>query len=82
MPRLTSLLAIVLFFVWNAQADTVELKSGERLEGKFREAGASGVVIEATGQPIKLALESVRAISISDRLAQPLPPALGLGRRR
>ncbi len=44
------------------RGDTVELKTGERVEGSFREAGTAGVVIEAAGQAITIPREKVRAI--------------------
>jgi hypothetical protein len=44
------------------RGDTVELKTGERVEGTFRQAGASGVVIEVAGQAITLPSEKVQAI--------------------
>lgn len=43
-------------------ADVVELKTGERLEGTFKQANAAGVVIEVGGQAIDMPLEKVRAI--------------------
>ena len=43
-------------------ADTVELKTGEHLEGTFRQASASSVMIEAAGQAITIPLEKVQAI--------------------
>jgi hypothetical protein len=44
------------------RADTIELKTGERLEGTFKEATAAGVVIEVGGQAITMPMEKVRAI--------------------
>jgi len=43
-------------------ADVVELKTGERLEGTFKQANAAGVVIEVGGQAINMPLAKVRAI--------------------
>ena len=43
-------------------ADVVELKTGERLEGTFKQANAAGVVIEVGGQSINMPLAKVRAI--------------------
>jgi len=42
--------------------DVVELKTGERLEGAFKQATSAGVVIEVGGQPITMPLAKVRAI--------------------
>ncbi len=43
-------------------SDVVELKTGERLEGTFKQATSAGVVIEVGGQSITMPLEKVRAI--------------------
>ncbi len=43
-------------------ADTVELKTGESLQGAFRQADTTRVVIEAAGQTIDIPFEKVRAI--------------------
>lgn len=44
------------------RADTIELKTGERLDGGFRQAGVGGVVIDAGGRAITIPLEKVKAI--------------------
>jgi hypothetical protein len=41
---------------------TIELKTGERIEGAFKQANAGGAEIEVAGQPITIPLEKVRAI--------------------
>lgn len=57
-----------------AFADTVELKTGERLEGTFRQASvSSGIVIEVAGQAITIPLAKVRAIYFG--AAKPAPSA-------
>jgi len=53
---------VLLACVLPCRADTVELKTGEHIEGAFRQAGAGGVVIEAGGQTITIPLVKVRAI--------------------
>ena len=55
-------------------ADVVELKTGERLEGTFKQANAAGVVIEVGGQAINMPLEKVRAIYFG---ATPSPQSTG-----
>lgn len=40
----------------------IELKTGERIEGAFKQASAVGAVIEVAGQAITIALEKVKAI--------------------
>jgi hypothetical protein len=55
-------------------ADTIEPKSGERLEGKFKQATfAGGVVIEIGGQPVSFALDKVAAIYLAGASIQNLP---------
>jgi hypothetical protein len=58
-------LGSIVFFIVLAQplqADVIELKSGERVEGKFTKAAAGKVTIEIGGQPITIEQEKVRAI--------------------
>lgn len=44
------------------RADTVELKTGERVDGAFRQATAAGVMIEIAGQAMTIPLAKVQAI--------------------
>jgi len=39
----------------SASADTIELKTGGRIEGGFKQAAAAGAVIEVGGQAITIA---------------------------
>lgn len=55
-------LILVVVGCLSASADTIELKTGERIEGTFKQAGAAGAVIEIGGQPVTFALDKVRAI--------------------
>jgi hypothetical protein len=48
--------------VSSSLADVVELKTGERLQGTFRQATSAGVVIEVGGESINMPLAKVRAI--------------------
>jgi len=48
-----------------ASVVTVELKSGERIDGAFRRAASEGVAIEVAGQPVTIGLDKVRAIYFS-----------------
>jgi hypothetical protein len=56
------LICIATLFAIGLRADTIELKTGERVEGAFRQATSAGVVVEVAGQPITIALEKVQAI--------------------
>jgi hypothetical protein len=49
-------------FALTLRGDTVELKTGERVDGAFRQASAAGVVIEVAGQTMTIPLEKVQAI--------------------
>jgi hypothetical protein len=49
-------------FALTLRADTIELKTGERIDGAFRQAGAAGVLIETAGQSITIPLDKVQAI--------------------
>lgn len=55
-------LALIVFAYLIARADTIELKTGEKIEGAFKQAGPAGAVIEVGGQPLTFALDKVRAI--------------------
>ena len=63
MPKRWSSLTLLLFLSATLSlCDTVELKTGERLEGTFKQANAAGVVIEVGGQALNMPLAKVRAI--------------------
>src|SRR5258708_7272722 len=57
------ILAVVSsLFALSLRGDTVELKTGERIEGTFKQATSAGAVIVVGGQVITIPLEKVRAI--------------------
>jgi hypothetical protein len=61
--RAATLLFCSLFLVASlSRADVVELKTGQRVEGTFKEATSGGVVIEVGGQTITFEKDKVRAI--------------------
>lgn len=60
----------LLLFGAILSADVIELKTGEQLEGTFKQANSAGVVIEVGGQSINMPLAKVRAIYFGAR-----PPA-------
>jgi hypothetical protein len=63
MRATTSILFATLFLGTSLSwADVVELKTGQRVEGSFKQATSEGVVIEVGGQAITFELERVRAI--------------------
>jgi hypothetical protein len=49
-------------FALSLSGDTIQLKTGERIEGTFKQATSTGAVIDVGGQPITIPLEKVRAI--------------------
>jgi ABC-type Fe3+-hydroxamate transport system substrate-binding protein len=61
--RFFRVLAVLLsLFALCLSAGTIELKTGERIEGKFIAATSTHAVIEVAGQSITIPLEKVRAI--------------------
>jgi hypothetical protein len=61
--KCVSVLAVLSsLFALSLRGDTIELKTGERVEGTFKQATAAGAVIEVGGQPITIPLEKVKAI--------------------
>jgi hypothetical protein len=66
---------LLAFLAAIAHADTVELKTGEKIEGVFKEAGPAGAVIEVGGQPITFTLDKVRAIYLGATPAIKAGPA-------
>lgn len=57
-----ALMVLSLMAVAPSRADVVELKTGQRVEGTFKQATPAGVVIEVGGQIITFEQEKVRAI--------------------
>ncbi len=70
MRTLTAaVVALSVTAVASSWADVIELKTGQRVEGTFKQATPAGVVIEVGGQPITFEQEKVRAIYFG-----PAPP--------
>lgn len=57
-------------------ADVVDLKSGEHMEGTFRQAGIAGVVMEVSGRVVTIPLAQVEAIRFSPPAGPRSPLAL------
>src|ERR1035437_1006128 len=57
-----ALSSAAIFSSASAVADVVELKTGQRVEGVFKEATTRGVSVEVGGQIITFAPDKVRAI--------------------
>ena len=76
---MTNIAIMLLITFAMIRADTLELKTGERIEGVFKQAGPAGAVIEVGGQPITFTMDKVRAIYLgAGPAAQPGPsPAAG-----
>ena len=73
--RIGTLLLIVFATI---RADTVELKTGEKIEGTFKQATHAGVVIEVGGQAVTFGIEKVRAIYFgSAPVSQQAPSPIG-----
>lgn len=60
--------ALILVLFSTSWADMVELKTGQRIEGTFKQATDTGVVIEVGGQLITFRREQVRAIYLGSSL--------------
>jgi len=56
------LVAFLGLMVYSLSGDTIELKTGERIEGAFKQATSAGAVIEVAGQAITIPLEKIKAI--------------------
>lgn len=59
---ITAMIVMSLLTVAPVLADVVELKTGQRVEGTFKQATQAGIVIEVGGQTITFDREKVRAI--------------------
>src|SRR5437870_9425242 len=74
-------LALSLTFTLVLSADVLELKSGERLEGTFKQAGVDrGVVIEVGGQSITIPLAKIRAIYFGTAAKSDAAPSVSAAR--
>jgi len=67
-------LVLPLLFTLSLAGDTIELKTGERIEGAFKQATSAGVVVEVAGQSLTIALDQVKAIYFG-ATPQPASPA-------
>jgi hypothetical protein len=72
MTRMYVLAMLPALVVLSLRADTIELKTGERIDGAFKQANSSGVVIEVAGQSITIPLEKVQAIYFGAVPARPV----------
>jgi hypothetical protein len=72
---------IALLTVVTVRADVIQLRSGDRIEGTFKQATADGAVIRVGGQEIVIPLREVRAILLGNEAAQDreVRPAANLG---
>lgn len=71
------LLALTLATAASAAADVVELKTGDKLEGKVKQVTPAEVVIDVAGKETKLEREKVRSIQLDAApVAKPVPPAV------
>ena len=73
---ITALVASLLLCTQLSWADVVELKTGQRIEGTFKQATPTGVVIEVGGQTIRFDREKVRAIYFGSAPPGQVSPAI------
>jgi hypothetical protein len=64
--------ALLLSSVFPAYADVIELKTGQRVEGTFKQGTAASISVEVAGQTLTIEVEKVRAIYFG---AAPAPVA-------
>jgi hypothetical protein len=62
MKNVSALAVLPLLFVLSLRGDTIELKTGERIDGTFKQATSAGALIEVAGQSITIPLDRVQAI--------------------
>jgi len=62
MTRMYMLAVLVSFFAGDLRYDTIERKTGEPIDGVFKQATPAGAVIEVGGQATTIPLEKVEAI--------------------
>lgn len=74
---MSRLAILALLVAASGLADSVELKSGERIDGVFKRADSSGVVVEVAGQQVTIAIDKVRLIRFGavEATASAPPPA-------
>src|ERR1035438_1810142 len=80
MARMKVLAVLPALVALSLRGDTIELKTGERIEGAFKQANSAGAVIEVAGQSITIPLEKVQAIyfgAVPARTAAGPPPFQG-----
>jgi hypothetical protein len=77
MTRLTMAVLAMLLLSPCAFADVVELKTGQRVEGKLRHATPAGVEIDIAGQNVRFPAENVRAIYFGSAPLGQMAPAAG-----
>ena len=69
--RVCLLAVLVSITAFALSGDTIELKTGERVEGAFKQATPSGAVLEVGGQAITFPLEQVKAIYFGSAAGRP-----------
>src|SRR5712692_6783873 len=60
--RMCVLAVLPSLFALSLRGDTIELKTGEKIDGRFKQATSAGVVMEVGGQSITVPIARVRAI--------------------
>ena len=62
MNRICLLFVLPSLLTFTLRGDTFKLKTGERIEGAFKEATSASAGIEVAGQPITIPIEKLKAI--------------------
>lgn len=62
MKNVRAVAVLPLLFALSLRGDTIELKTGEKIDGRFKQANSDGAIIEVGGQSLTIPLDKVRAI--------------------
>jgi hypothetical protein len=68
-------LLLLFLALLTSRADTIEMKTGERVDGVFERATQDGAVIKVGGQTLTFSLEKIRAIYLGSALPPPVASA-------
>src|SRR6266446_10242340 len=64
--RMYVLAVLPSLFALSLRGDTIELKTGEKIDCRFKQATSAGVVMEVGGQSITVPIARVRAIYLGE----------------
>lgn len=74
MHRYAKLLVALTLFGGLLTADTIELKTGERIDCKVRQVTAAGAIVEIGGSAVTFPIAKVKAIYFGSAISEPSAP--------